>query len=285
VARQAFESVTDSKMWSRTWGVLLATLLWSSAVEAQTAWPGLQHVRWPLLDLVMVPDSTSMSFVVGPNPATRQWESGSNLVDLDLDPVVALQWVTLARALAEAEGQWSRNESTSLTPPLRGRRGPEFVVLARNLKKASKDELFVFVVSDSSSKINWKAFASAAQVHSLLTVLEQTALASRRKAETLGESTRADPEPDTPVSVVYQPRPIYPARLSSSNRIGRVWMSYVVDAGGRADPGSFRPLLSDHPLFTRAAINALVRSRFRPALSNNQPVSQRVFQAIVFKIR
>ncbi|HZI73093.1 MAG TPA: energy transducer TonB, partial [Gemmatimonadales bacterium] len=68
-------------------------------------------------------------------------------------------------------------------------------------------------------------------------------------------------------------------------REGRVWMSYVVDSTGLSQTGTLRALLSDDPLFTQAAMNAVLHSKFRPALRGGRPVRQRVFQAIVFRQR
>jgi hypothetical protein len=261
-----------SLIWAGARSCLAAVLLASVGAEAQTISPQLEHVRWPLLDMVMVPDSSGVWFLVAPTPATRQWESGSHLVDLRIEPVLVLQWVTLARRLTPA--------GIRLTPKLRGTRGPQFLLLGRNRAKASPEKTFYLVASDSTRRTQWKTFASSAQVDSLLTALERTARAGQATFD-----PAAEPEPDTPVSVVFQPRPAYPGELASKRRIGRVWMQYVVGADGRAQPGSFRPLLTDDSLFTHAAIRALLRGRYKPAYANGQPVPQRVFQAIIFRVR
>jgi len=48
---------------------------------------------------------------------------------------------------------------------------------------------------------------------------------------------------------------------------------------------SFSALLSDDSLFTWSALDAMRRSRFKPARTDGQPVRQRVFQAVVFRQR
>jgi hypothetical protein len=144
-------------------------------------------------------------------------------------------------------------------------------------------ELILFA-SDSSKDVHWKSFASAAEVGEFLTALEATARDSREGAHAAW-MTLADVDPDTPVSVVSQPRPAYPGGLALRNRIGRVWMSYVVTAEGRADQATFFPLLSDDSLFTESAIRALVRGRYRPAMLHGQSVPLRVFQVIEFRTR
>jgi TonB family protein len=139
--------------------------------------------------------------------------------------------------------------------------------------------------ADRPTHTQWKSFASFAQVNAFLTALELTAIVSREGSYSADWNTLADQDPDAPVTIVSQPRPVYPARLASRGRVGRVWMTYVISADGRVEQGSFLPLLSDDSLFTRAAIEALLRGRLRPAVSNGQPVPQRVFQVITFRTR
>jgi outer membrane biosynthesis protein TonB len=262
---------------------LLGAFLSFSQAEAQATRPEVHHVRWPLLDMVLVPDSAGLWFMVAPNPKTTQWQARTPLVSLSIDPVLALQWVTTARRLTPAEGSRSIPDAAArLTPPLRDKRGPEFAVLGTNTRKPSPDKKFVFLVSDSAAN-KWKTFVSSAQVDTLLTSIERAAAASR--SDTAGWNALAGQDPDTPVSVVIQPRPAFPSRLAEKGRIGRVWMTYIIGADGRPDSESFWPLLSDDPLFTKAAIDALRRSRFRPAHTGGQPVSQRVFQVIEFRQR
>jgi hypothetical protein len=272
-------------MYPLIFAFLLAALLPSANAEAQSRGPELQQVRWPLLDVVMVPDTAGLWFMAAPNPATRQWESESHLIRFGIDPVLALQWVTVARSLTSPERASPSREPPRVTPPLRAKRGPAFVLLATNSKKASAKDRFVFLVSDSGSHTHWKSFASSAEVNALLAALEHTAIVTREGTHAVGWNTFADEDPDTPVSIVSQPRPIYPAALASRGRVGRVWMTYVVGADGRPDQESFLPLLSDDSLFTKAAIQALLRSRFRAAHSAGQPVAQRVFQVIMFRQR
>jgi hypothetical protein len=268
-------------------GFLLLALLLSGSVQAQTAFPDLRHVRWPLLDIVVVPDSGGLWFMAAPNPWTTQWESGSHLVSLCIDPLIALQWTSVARNLVTAGGQSATGKQpASWTPPLPDRSGPEIVVLGTNPQSRSDQDRFVLFVSDSANDVRWKSFVSSSYVEDFLKALEETARESREGAHmALRWDTLAEQEVDTPVTVVSQPRPAYPRRLASSRRVGRVWMSYIVNADGRVDQQSFFPLLSDDSLFTESAISALRRSRFRAAIAGGGPVPQRVFQVIVFRQR
>jgi hypothetical protein len=239
------------------------------------------------LDIVILPNSSSgVWLLLDPNPATRQWEAGTAIVSLTLDPILTLQWVTAARGLTGAEGGHPMpNGLRGLTPPLRAERGPQFVVLAQNAAKAPPQESFVLVVSDSESHTSWKTFAPSARVDTLLDALEAVAIKSRTMATPPDSTPDAEGPVDTPVSIVSIPPPEYPVELGSQGRIGRVWMTYVVGADGRAEGGSLRSLLSDDPRFTAAVIRALLRGKYKPARLNGHPVRQRVFQVIKFRVR
>jgi TonB family protein len=175
-----------------------------------------------------------------------------------------------------------------LTPPLRPRRGRQLLLLAVNGKASAPDQRYIFVVSDSGSDTHWKAFASLAQVDSLLTAFEDAADLARAIpiAADAGQAlAEEDPSVERPVAPVFIPAPEYPSDLWRKGRVGRVWMQYIVGPNGRAETGSVRVLLSDDPQFTAAAAQAISRGRFRPALSHGAPVRQRVFQTITFRLR
>jgi hypothetical protein len=266
---------------------LLASVIVPNVIAAQTTVPGLRHIRWPLLDIVILPDSSSgLWFLVAPNPRAVQWtDHGSSLVDLGLDPIVALQWATLARTLTGDGTNGAPGARTAL-PALQDVRSPEFVLLAKNPNPAAANEALIFLVSDSSSHTQWKTFISPAQLDTLLTALE-TAARDRQATwnPSSPEASAINDSVDVPVQVVFQPEPKFPGHMAATGREGRVWMSYVVDTTGRTVTGSLRPLLSDDPLFTQAAIDALMHSKFKPAFRAGRPVRHRVFQVINFRQR
>ena len=78
--------------------------------------------------------------------------------------------------------------------------------------------------------------------------------------------------------------PNYPSVLRSTNVQGRVTATFVVDTSGRAEPGTFKALESDHELFTQAVRAALPRMRFIPAEVGGRKVKMWVQQAFEFKL-
>ena len=87
----------------------------------------------------------------------------------------------------------------------------------------------------------------------------------------------------TAVSLGNAP-PAYPSVLQSTRVSGRVTATFVVDTSGRAEPGTFKALESDHELFTQAVKNALPRMRFIPAEVGGRKVKMWVQQAFEFQL-
>jgi Gram-negative bacterial TonB protein C-terminal len=265
---------------------LIAAVCLPTRSPAQTTVAGLRQVRWPLLDLVVLPDSSAgLWLLVSPNKGTVQWHAGASVVSLAIDPVTTFQWVMVGRKLVSESAADGKPETIHLTPPLRGRCGRAFVLLARNSDKAGSPEAFTFLVSDSASHSQWKTFASAAQVDTLLTAVEQTAWEQEKWTPNTAAPSGVPDSNDTPVEIVSQRAPRYPHKLTYTGREGRVWMSYLVDSTGRPDPESFRALLSDDQQFTDEAVSALRHSKFRPARLRGRPVPQHVFQVIAFRVQ
>lgn len=79
--------------------------------------------------------------------------------------------------------------------------------------------------------------------------------------------------------------PLYPPVLLAQAVEGMVLMRYVVDTLGRADMRTTEVLLSSHPQFTQAVMQALPGMRFRPAMIASRRVRQLVEQEFAFRIQ
>jgi protein TonB len=80
------------------------------------------------------------------------------------------------------------------------------------------------------------------------------------------------------------PAPAYPVSLRSASLEGIVVARFVVDTTGRAEPESITFTAATHPLFAEAVREALLRSRYLPALIRNRPVRQLVEQRFAFTL-
>jgi TonB family protein len=64
-----------------------------------------------------------------------------------------------------------------------------------------------------------------------------------------------------------------------------VQLQFVVGSDGRVDERSIRVLVSSHPGFMLAALQALKGSRFKPARHGGRPTAALVQQTIRFSYR
>jgi TonB family protein len=78
--------------------------------------------------------------------------------------------------------------------------------------------------------------------------------------------------------------PEYPVDMLKKKLEGSVFVRYVVDTTGFADPSSLEVLRSTHADFTTAVRNALPDMRFNPARIGRRRVRQLVEQEFSFKI-
>jgi len=76
-------------------------------------------------------------------------------------------------------------------------------------------------------------------------------------------------QPPQPIAGSCQP-PSYPTLLRASQIEGRVILEFVVDTTGRIEPSSVNTISSSHSQFERAARQALMSCRYRPASFNQQ---------------
>jgi Gram-negative bacterial TonB protein C-terminal len=271
-------------------GIVLAQLLAGLApLQAQSGPSAVARVRWPLADIVLVPDSCyGVWLLVAPNMSTRQWDQGSQIVGLTVDPLILFQWANTARALVHTPelGVDPARVPFKMTPRLENRHGGPFFLLARATGPTPADRRLQFVVSDSAQGIRWKSFVRTAEVDKLLATIEDVVARTPPPRPPTDSSIVVDDRSEglEPVVQLKMPRPDYPNELVNSRAAGRVWAEYIVGTDGRVGKGSVRVLLADHAGFARSAIKAWERASFRPATRHGSPVRQRVFQAISFRV-
>jgi protein TonB len=80
------------------------------------------------------------------------------------------------------------------------------------------------------------------------------------------------------------PAPAYPSALRSAQIEGSVVARFVVDTTGRAEPESIGFPEATHAQFAAAVRQALLRSRYLPAVISGRPVRQLVEQRFAFTL-
>jgi hypothetical protein len=265
-------------------------VLTASPAVGQETIAGAEHVHWPLIEIVLVPDSCDGVWVLAaPNLATRDWDRRNGLIRISTDPVLLLQWAETARTLAHAPDTTVDRGGPRFrtTPRLQGRPQGPYALLARSTKPAPFERRLQLILVDSVEKTQWKTSASPDQVDRLLAAAEL--VATRAMPLRAPADSTLITEENAPgierASIVDIPAPHYPSELRRNYQQGSVWTAYIIGADGAVEPGSIRVLYADHPAFAASAAEALARGRFRPARSHGVPVRERVFQVITFRIR
>jgi protein TonB len=98
------------------------------------------------------------------------------------------------------------------------------------------------------------------------------------------DSILAESAVDEPATVLLQRPPRYPPSLQSAGLEGRVTVRFVIDAGGRVEPGSIRITSAGHPGFEGSARETIRNTLFSPARVRGRAVRQWAQQAVVFRI-
>ena len=80
------------------------------------------------------------------------------------------------------------------------------------------------------------------------------------------------------------PSPVYPSALRSAQIEGSVVAQFIVDTLGRAEPNSITFTEVSQAQFAEAVRQALLRSRYLPAMVSGRPVRQLVEQRFAFTL-
>ncbi|MES2124039.1 MAG: energy transducer TonB [Gemmatimonadota bacterium] len=99
-----------------------------------------------------------------------------------------------------------------------------------------------------------------------------------------GESFTVD-QVDDPVQYLDGPLPAYPPVLKTAGIEGKVSLRFIVGTDGRVEGGTIQVLSSTNKAFEAPAIEAIKKSRFKPAKIRGAPVRQLVDQAVRFSLQ
>jgi protein TonB len=104
------------------------------------------------------------------------------------------------------------------------------------------------------------------------------------------------PEPEPPPNKVFNQGTVdrnaemkgrieveYPSSAKRAGIEGRVILQFVVDESGR--PQAIEVLRSPSDMLSEAAVDALEKKSFKPAMQNGQPVKMRMSQPVTFRLR
>lgn len=102
----------------------------------------------------------------------------------------------------------------------------------------------------------------------------------RNEVKFTGTYLPAD-EVDTPPTVIERSAPDFPSVMAKAHIDGKAIIALLVSTSGQ--PEQVQVEQATHPLFANAALNAVKRWRFKPALKNGQPVASTFTLPIEFR--
>lgn len=77
-------------------------------------------------------------------------------------------------------------------------------------------------------------------------------------------------EVDQPPTAVFQAKPVYPRSMIRSGVSATVTVQFIIDAAG--EPSQAKVIESSHPAFNEPALQAVIKSKFKPSIKNGQAV-------------
>lgn len=95
-------------------------------------------------------------------------------------------------------------------------------------------------------------------------------------------ATEKDPEPNM---AQLQKNLVYPEMARRAGLEGKVIIRVLVGKDGKPKPGKVRVEDSSNELFNQAALDAIMKTSFTPAIQNGQPIEVPVTVPIVFRLR
>jgi protein TonB len=95
-------------------------------------------------------------------------------------------------------------------------------------------------------------------------------------------ATEKDPEPNY---AQLQKNIVYPEMARRAGLEGKVIIRVLVGKDGKPKPGKVRVEDSSNELFNQAALDAIMKTSFTPAIQNGQPIEVPVTVPIVFRLR
>lgn len=119
---------------------------------------------------------------------------------------------------------------------------------------------------------------------------------AREFLDTLIDKTRVSryvPDSTPPLDVTHvqkkpellsTPKLQYPEGLREDAVEGDVWLEFIVDTFGRAEPQTLKVLMADDPLFEAEAKRVILGARFKAARVDGKPVRVLVVQPVSFTL-
>ena len=259
-----------------------------------------QHVRWPLVDVLVRGDTLgSLEILASPNLSSKQGTaSDTRLSRIVVNPTEATQWATLMGRLVDSVAALRRStDSMVFRPALFGPNRGDTLVVGATAQSGKKR--FRFMVTHKDSSRAWHVAVTGDELRDFLAALAEIGDAARASEGRKGFLKFADRQPWCPIDTTsvsddgdFDTRPVplstrleYPIADLRMGRQGRVWLQFIIDTTGFIAPGSACVLFADAGGFAGAVLKAAPRFRFQPGIIDGQSVACLALQEYRFTIR
>lgn len=255
---------------------------------AQTRGGAPERVAWPLVDFVVLGDSThGIQLIASPNLNSVQGRQHIENMTLTLEPIATRRWAASVMHVVDSVARLKREDRNPfLTVPLQANLGRAGLTVSLN-GQGSRDSPFLFAVAGSPGK-GWSAYASVADIRELLTAIDATAqgsafdsVPSATDSDLVFLACQLDQEPKPRDREILH----YPLSAESRRQQGRVLAQFIIDSSGVTRPESFRLLLSDGDAFSDAVRGTVLHTAFVPGRRQGHAVSTLVWQWFAFRMR
>ncbi len=257
---------------------------------AQTGSTAPERVAWPLVDFVVLGDSThGVQLIVSPNLHSMQGRERQDAMTLTLEPRGTRRWAPSVAHLVDSVARLEpRDRTPFVTVQLAANLGKGGLTVSLN-GRGPRDTPFLIAVAEAPDQTKgWTIYASAPNIRDLLTAIDATAQTSAFDSGPPGpggETVYVACQLDKPPRLRDGEHPFYPLDAQSRRQEGRVLAQFIIDSSGAARPGSFRALLSDGDTFAAAVRTGVLRARFVPGMARGRAVSTLVWQWFAFRLR
>ena len=257
------------------------------------------RVQWPLVDFIILGDTSRVTLLASPNLSTMVGSEGSNLAHLTFDPVQVRQWTGFMRRVVDSMARVKRLTQVGVIRPYLVTTS-ERASIAVGAGPGGQGQRFILVLNDSLGRHSWTSAASVSQLDTLLAALGSVAERTPESSDagptdsctsktvvdsiSLADTTSFQVVQQQPPQLVSHNPLLYPFNEQRIEREGRVWLEFVVDREGRPEPNSFCVLLTDGTGFTASALQWFRAARYLPATLAGRPVRWLVYQEVRFML-
>lgn len=136
--------------------------LWSLLLVGPLVAQHPVRVKWPLVDFIILGDTSRVALLASPNLSTMVGSEGSNLARLTFDPVQIRQWTGFMKRVVDSIARVKRLTQVGVIRPYLVTTS-ERAFIAVGAGSGGRDERFILMLNDSVRHNFWTSGASVSR--------------------------------------------------------------------------------------------------------------------------